>query len=230
MLAKDRWRQSIYPRIEVAREFLKGICVDDLIRTSGATRCEDRLELSLFATSLLVSLPEFVIRKVDGSIFPEETQSLILDYFVRANGAAVPESELSAGNASPSSCWIGFQELPDGAFYANAFRSYTSAVLVNRLNGDTYAFRQASARFGGESIALGDAAYAFRALPNISLAVVWWAGDDEFPANAGVLFDASAGRYLPTDGLAALGKFLCRGLLNIAMPKKGKESYNSTRQ
>jgi hypothetical protein len=35
-----------------------------------------------------------------------------------------------------------------------------------------------------------------------------WAGDDEFPAQAQVLFQESAPHYLITDGLAILGSLL----------------------
>ena len=42
-------------------------------------------------------------------------------------------------------------------------------------------------------------------LPGIALAVVYWRGDDEFDAEARVLFDAAAPHYLSTDGLAILG-------------------------
>ena len=70
-------------------------------------------------------------------------------------------------------------------------------------------------RMGGESLELGDAAYVFRALPQLPLAVVWWAGDEELSAEASVLFDATVGHYLPTDGLAILGRMLCRKLVKL---------------
>jgi hypothetical protein len=72
---------------------------------------------------------------------------------------------------------------------------------------------------GGESFDIGDAAYSFRALPQLPMAVVWWAGDEEFPAKASVLFDEAASHYLPTDGLAILGRMLCRKLAKL-----GKEA------
>jgi hypothetical protein len=50
----------------------------------------------------------------------------------------------------------------------------------------------------------------------VPLAVVYWYGDDEFPPNASVLFDASAGHYLSTDGLAVLGRELCSKIIREA--------------
>ena len=68
----------------------------------------------------------------------------------------------------------------------------------------------------GTPLEMGDAAFAFDVMPRVSLAVVWWAGDDEFPANATVLFDSASSRYLPTDGLAIVGRMLCRKLAKLA--------------
>lgn len=73
MPANDRWRQSIQPRIEAARESLRGIRMDDLARSSGVTLCGDGIKLALFATSLRISLPEFEIRTAEGAICREDT-------------------------------------------------------------------------------------------------------------------------------------------------------------
>ena len=208
MLAKAQWRDSMRPRIEDARESLRHHNLEDLVRGSGATYGGDHLALNLFTTPLRIALPEFEIQSAKGVACREETQILILDYLIRA------KSERSSDRTQPSNQWIGFQELPDGAFYASAFRSYTSDALLKTLDEDIDRFRHAAECIDGEPFSLGDAAFKFRALPNISLAIVWWAGDSEFPATANALFDAAAAHALPIDGMAALGRLLCRGLVS----------------
>ena len=217
MPIKDQWRDSIRPRIDAAQQTLQAMDVVDLARRSGVRLCDNVLELSLFSTPLLIALPGFEVRTIAGVRCLEETQILILDYLMRA------KSERSSDGVQPSNRWIGFQELPDGAFYVVAFRSYTSHSLVTELNGDTDRFRHACERFRGQSFSLGDAAASFRALPTVELAVVWWAGDDEFPAQANVLFDRTAANALPIDGMAALGRLLCRGLVTSANEKRGMD-------
>jgi hypothetical protein len=65
---------------------------------------------------------------------------------------------------------------------------------------------------GGRSLALADAAYRFEAFPRLPVAVLLWAGDEDIPAQARILFDAHAGHYLPTEDLAGIGDWLAHRL------------------
>ncbi len=131
---------------------------------------------------------------------------LLLHYLLRADG--VP----SAGE------WLAFRELPDGMFYAASFAQRAEAPLTQAFgagsgSGDGLArLRAAAAVAGGLSLELADAAFAFQALPRLALAVLVWDGDEEFPAQASVVFDAAAGHYLPAEDLAGLGGLLARRL------------------
>jgi hypothetical protein len=129
------------------------------------------------------------------SLPPSLTQSVILTY-------------VSAADGPPIDRWVGFRELPNGLFYAQAFQGYTGAVLVRDLNGDVAAFKRAGEKLQGATLAIGDAGYIFQMLPRIKLAVTMWSGDDEFPAQAQVLFQETAPHYLITDGLAIVGSLL----------------------
>ena len=164
----------------------------------------DSLELSLLGKPYRIETPSMVIYSDDGTICPEELQILFLDYLVRGDGSPA------------TGRWIGFQELPDGMFYRHAFQSYSGDQLIRDFAGDISAFREAARDLDGILFEMGDAAFSFDVLPRVSLAVVWWAGDDEFPASATVLFDSAASRYLPTDGLAIVGRMLCHKLAKLA--------------
>ncbi|MFA4965898.1 MAG: DUF3786 domain-containing protein, partial [Thermoleophilia bacterium] len=77
-------------------------------------------------------------------------------------------------------------------------------------------FAQAAAALGGEALGLADASFRFQALPRVPVAVLLWAGDEEFPARAQLLFDAAAGHYLPAEDLAGLGGWLVGQLTRLA--------------
>lgn len=202
-MPKEEMRESLRPRIDAARIELASCAPDELVRRGGLVFREGGLDLSLLGTPYRIELPDLVAHFADGTICPEELQILFLDYLVHGDGTP------------PSGQWIGFQQLPNGMFYRKAFQGYSGDQLVHDLGAQIDAFREAAANLGGEPVELGDAAYAFRVLPNVPLAVVWWNGDEEFPANGTVLFDAATSHYLPTDGLAIVGRMLCRKLAKL---------------
>jgi hypothetical protein len=203
-MPKEAWRESLRPRIEAARRQLAAFDAAEVARRAGLTVRNGFLDLPLLDSSYRIAWPELSITFRDGTDCPEELVILVLDYLVRADGSA------------PSGEWIGFQELPDGAFYRRAFQGYSGDRLVRELAADADRFRRAARALGGEPLPMGDTGFAFRVLPHVPLAVVWWDGNDEFPASATVLFDRVAGVYLPTDGLAILGRMLCRALVQAA--------------
>jgi len=203
-MPKEEMRESLRPRIDAARTELALYAPDELVRRGGLSFREGGLDLSLLGTPYRIDLPDLVAHFVDGTICPEELQILFLDYLVRGDGSPITGQ------------WIGFQELPDGMFYRRAFQGYSGDQLIRDFAGNIGSFRAAATDLNGTVFEMGDAAFAFEALPRVLLAVVWWAGDDEFPANATVLFDSASSRYLPTDGLAIVGRMLCRKLAKLA--------------
>ncbi len=198
----EEWRRSLEPKIEEARAELRGVPVEELARRSGGRVVGGRLELVFLGAVYTLEPDGLTFRRPDGNPAHEEEEAMLLDYLRNADGAP------------PSGRWIGFRELPHGTFYFRAFQGYTGDELVRRLDSD--GFQRAAERAGGRPIPLGDLGYEFRPLPLIPVAVVWWEGDEEFPPKASVLFDANSGRYLPTEGLAILGRLLCRKLIALA--------------
>jgi len=199
-MAKEAWRASLRPRIRTARSELADVDPGALVRRGGLRHVDGKLHLRLLGTTYGITWPELTVMSPDGSCCSEELSILVLDYLCRADGSL------------PTGEWVGFQELPDGAFYRAAFQGYSGDRLVRVLGGDVNRFRTAATVLDGEPLPMGDAGFAFRVLPHVPMAVVWWNADEEFSAHATVLFDRIADRYLPTDGLAILGRMLCSAL------------------
>ena len=128
---------------------------------------------------------------------------LLLHYLLLTDGAV------------PAGTWSAYRELPDGLFYAASFANRAEAPLANAFAGSAAgveAFRASARAAGGDALTLGDASFRFVALPRVEVAVLIWAGDDEEPGEARVLFDANAGRSLPAEDLAGLGGQLAHRL------------------
>jgi hypothetical protein len=166
-------------------------------RSGAAIDQDGNLRVEFLRREYVIDHAEWTVKRAEDGATPSSfTQSLILTYLYTADGTP------------PIDRWLGFRELPNGLFYARAFQGYTGAELVRDLNGDVAVFRQASEKLQGEALAIGDAGYVFQVLPHLKLAVVMWAGDDEFPSQAQVLFQESAPHYLVTEGLAIVGSLL----------------------
>jgi len=166
-------------------------------RSGAAIDQGGNLRVEFLRREYVIDYAEWTVQRAEDGAAPSSfIQSLILTYLSTADGTP------------PIDRWVGFRELPNGLFYAQAFQGYTGAELMHNLDGDVTAFKQASEKLQGAALTIGDAGYAFQVLPHLKLAVVMWAGDDEFPAQAQVLFQESAPHYLVTEGLAIVGSLL----------------------
>ena len=132
---------------------------------------------------------------------------ILLHYLAQADGTP------------PAGEWIAFRELPDGMIYHSAFVGRAEPGLVGVFGHRPEALLDSGRSLGGMALDLGDAAVALNVLPLIRLACVIHRGDDEFPPAANVLFDAAAGRHLPTEDLAVLGGLFV-GALCKAAPRR----------
>jgi hypothetical protein len=194
------------------RERLSALTPQQIADNSGASWTqrglnEGTLALTYLQQPLVVQVPDYVVVEPGGHEVPTLIQGLVMTYLLTATGAH------RAGE------WVAFRELPNGMFYHHAFTGYTGGLLSRTLENDLEAFNRGAQAVGGSRLtALGDAAYEFRALPRIWLAVTYWLGDVEegFPAQARVLFDRSASHYMIIDGLAIIGSHLVKHILSNA--------------
>lgn len=210
----QRWMEALAPVVEQARQILcqRGAALVGAF--SGCTQDDQgQLHLRLLWRDYCIIPPKFSVRRVeDGQAADPFITSLILTYLAWADGAP------------PGGEWIGFRDLPNGTFYAQAFQSYSGNRLVREMGGGLSALHRAAQALGGEPLEMGSAGYAFDVLPRLRLAVVYWEGDEDFPAQAQVLFERSAPHYMPTDGLAILGSQLVGRLLKVADSHAGARS------
>ena len=206
----QKWYDRLAPLAANARQQLQQIETPRLVRRSGCTLAPDgSLRMTLLWQAYAIDPQGFAIRRADTGQAPTEfTQALILTYLVTADGTP------------PSGGWIAYRDLPDGMFYAQAFRGYAENRLTRELGDEGLdgreRFCRAAQRLGGRPIDIGDAGYAFQLLPRASLAAVYWLGDEDFPSRASVLFEDTAPHYLSTDGLAVLGSHMVNALLDNA--------------
>jgi hypothetical protein len=121
----QEWYDKLALRLTEAREQLRQVSLSKLELRSGCVLEPDgTLRLTFFWREYRVHPPDFIVRRVDtGEEVSSFLQALILTYMATADGA------------TPSGRWIAFHSLPDGMFYAQAFRGYAEDRLVRELGG-----------------------------------------------------------------------------------------------
>ncbi len=172
---------------------------------AGCETTPEGLLVPFFGRPHLVTHPEGDVT-AGGKPAHAAVAILLLHYLERADGTPV------------SGEWLAFRELPDGLFYWPSFTSRAEGPIAAAFGDPADAdapvrFRAAAAAMGGEELGLADESFAFAALPRLRLGVLVWRGDEDFAAEARIVFDASAGHYLPAEDLTGLAEVLSRRLI-----------------
>jgi len=204
--ARQAWQESMSRQMETLRASIQEHEPAAVADRCGGSFEGDRLCLTFWGKPVGLSWPDLQAHQAP-EVTPCSTfdTAMLLYYIHTADGTPMADR------------WISFRELPDGAFYHQAFQGYSGDLLARAFGDESKAFNGASRALDGWSLpALAPYAYAFQPLPRIRLAAVLWPGDEEFPPRASVLFDASASHYMPTDGLALLGAGLAQRLIRTA--------------
>ena len=104
----------------------------------------------------------------------------------------------------PGGVLVNPARLPGGDLFARGTHVLPLDALAASYSSRPKAFLSAGTALGGRPAPYGDAAVELPALPKVPVTLLLWSADDEFPARADLLFDASAPRHLPTDVLWAV--------------------------
>ena len=123
---------------------------------------------------------------------------------------------MEAKEIAPAGEWVTAESLPSGSFFFRGLHVIPTAEVADRFGDDRDGFIEAGRRLGGASIEGGDACIQIQVLPRIALRLVLWLGDEDFPAQATMLFDGGVHEHMPLDALLLLAKHVARALVQAA--------------
>ncbi|MEW6259381.1 MAG: DUF3786 domain-containing protein [Thermodesulfobacteriota bacterium] len=190
----------------LAVEALKDIPVDRLAETSGFLYEEPNvLRVSFLTRSYEVSLPDFqFLDKENPQPVPIQEEVLILHYLMG-------KPPLSVSNK-----WVTYREIPGATFYFSAFLKRAVDPLKKTFGSNADLLIRASEQLGAERIEAGDAGFQYRVFPKVPMQWVLYLGDEEFPSEAGILFDLSIGSILSPEDIAWMAGMVVYRLMAIA--------------
>ncbi|WP_231713938.1 DUF3786 domain-containing protein [Desulfosarcina ovata] len=111
-----------------------------------------------------------------------------------------------------------FKEFPDSAPYVGAFTSHTEQILVPAVPKIRLKVDLIKQRLGGQAAPAatgGDFAFVVRPLPKIDLCYIFYEADEDFPPSVTCLYSNNANRFMPMDGLADVGEYTSKTILNL---------------
>lgn len=109
----------------------------------------------------------------------------------------------------PSGEWISEKDMTGGPTFFRGPHTIPTEWISERFDNDLDSFKQFCTTYSGEPLDMADAAFCFTLTPNIRVAVLYWTGDEDFPAEAKILYDSSLAEHFALDVIYALAVAVC---------------------
>jgi len=177
-------------------------------RTGLRCRDADRFQIQFLDRLYGIDYPDFrfVDRETPEREIPLQEQVLILHYMVGADPNRVPGD------------MIAYREIPGASFYFGPFVKRAINPLKEVFGRNLEAFHKACQALHGTPIEAGDAGYRFQVFPQLALHYILWEGDEEFDAEANILFNESTGEGLSPEDAAWLAGMVVYRLMALSRP------------
>lgn len=180
---------------------------DKILRRTGfESIADDQLRIPFLNRRYRIVFPELQFEDEADSQkeVPIQEQILILHYML------APASPVLAGN------WVSYREIPGASFYYSAFVKRAVDPLKKVFGNDVKRLLPAAGILGGQAIDSGDVGYEFWLLPRVPVRLILWVGDEEFPAEANLVFDETIKDILSAEDIAWLAGMLVYRLIALS--------------
>lgn len=188
-----------------AAEALATESIEAIAKRSGFDRIDDvSLKIPFLNRTYRVSYPDFVFTDMaSDTAVPLQEQVLILHYLM--------------GNSPEwlKGQWVAYREIQGAQFYYSAFIKRAVDPLKKTFGQSVQPLIAAAPKLNGRPIDAGDAGFEFLVFPKVPVQVIVYQGDDEFPAEASILFDGSIGDMLSPEDIAWMAGMLVYRLMAL---------------
>ncbi|NOZ21566.1 MAG: DUF3786 domain-containing protein [Planctomycetes bacterium] len=192
-------QENIKLASELAWQDFAGRGLRQVVTNTGAEPAGDEaVSVRFLNETYAVRRTEQRVVAEDGEPASDRMAALILHYLTHGDGTPRTGRE------------IGFAQVPGAKFYEGPFRGRIVSRIIRMFGGDPSLLLKCGMDLGGRKAKYGDAAMTFPAFPEVPVTIVVWRGDDEFPANANFVFDASIGNYLSVEDVVVV----CEEIIN----------------
>jgi hypothetical protein len=189
---------DLEPAYKLAREQLAKIeDIEQLCLKSGSryltTGSQQEIAIEYINRLYRITMPNIEILLTDSEDEVSiRDRVLILHYLLSAKGTPIANKLIS------------FKELPGGSNYFRTFSKRAIEPIVEHFGEQPHGLIDITVKLGGHTVALGDVAVTVNAFSRVPVTIVLWQGDEEFPDQGDILFDATISDYLSTYDVTVL--------------------------
>jgi hypothetical protein len=122
--------------------------------------------------------------------------------------------------------WVPFRQVKGAAPFDPAFQKMIIQPLAAVFSGKAEALAHACIQLGGQKGNKGDVDYTVKAFSVMPLRLIFWDGDDEFPAQVNMLFDSSITDFTHEETVVGIAEDFAERLMRIA-GETGSVPYNT---
>ena len=120
---------------------------------------------------------------------------------------------LAAKEKSSTGTWISEKDLVGGVTFFRGPHKIPTDLISEAYGNDVDALKQKCLQLGGSPLDMADCSFSFDIVGSIKIALLYWQGDEDFPAEAKLLIDSSVTDSLRLDVVFGL---LCDACVRIA--------------
>jgi len=162
------------------------------------------ISLDYLNRSYRISLPDIEISLADSDEeVPLRDKILLLHYIIQAKGTPLANKS------------IAYKELPEGVGYFRTFHKRAIKPLVDHFGSQPEKLLDIAKELGGAKAAVGDVAVTINAFKRVPITFVLWRGDEEFPPDGSIMFDATVSDYLPIEDINVLSERIAWKLVRL---------------
>ncbi len=108
--------------------------------------------------------------------------------------------------------WISEKDVPGGPTFFRGPHEIPTHTITGRFENNLDEFKSTCEQLQGTPLNMADAAYRFDIILRIPVALLYWQGDEDFDAEAKILYDRTITEHLASDVIYALAVGICERL------------------
>jgi hypothetical protein len=189
---------------KIAVENLSTIAFETIAAYSGFDPLVDeKFRVPFLDRVYQIEYPEFVFISEDSHDIPIQEQVLLLHYM-----SGRPMTEFRQ--------WNAYREIQGASFYYSAFVKRAIDPLKKVFGNQIKILKHTAKKLNAQTIEYGDLGLEFPIFPNITIRLIMWKGDDEFPPEANILFPNNINEILSAEDIAWLAGMLVYRLIALS--------------